>query len=156
MFVDCRRADAKHGGSFRVGHLFLVVKLEHSAVLLCQVVVDDLLQLLQQLFPLLVLLPGCFLLKFFLQPPLQLSVSQDVQALVSCGSEQIASDAFRGYFRLASPHLDKHLMHGILGILGILYQGERHAIHVRIAVLEEALELLFTVIHHVFLTLLHL
>ena len=69
---------------------------------------------------------------------------------------QIASDAFRGYFRLAVPKLDEHLMHGILGILGILYQGKRHAIHVRIAVLEEPFKLLFTVIHHVFLVSLHL
>ena len=132
------------------------MKLEHAAVLFCEVVIDDLLKLLQQFLPFLILLPGCFFLKFFLQLPLQPTVAQDVQALVPRGREQVASDACRGYFRLASPHLDKHLMHGILGIVGILYQGKRHAIHVRIAFLEELLELLFTVIHHVFLALLHL
>ena len=73
-----------------------------------------------------------------------------METLVAGGCQQIAPYAVVSNLWFAAPDLGEHLMHRILGIVGIFHYRECHAVHVWIVVLEQAFKPLFTVIHNFF------
>ena len=58
VLVDGRRADAQGLSRFAISHFLVVVESEDALVLLCQVLVDDSRQFVQQFVPFLCLMFG--------------------------------------------------------------------------------------------------